>query len=99
MRAAKGEQAAELIAHLKKGEMAERAQDLLAGSGWLPEPLRAQGLSATRTSEITDQSLSSPIESSGEESASTGYERAMVASVQAGEDESVATEPQIIAAE
>ena len=31
------------IDHLKKGEMAERAQELLAGSGWLPEPLRTPG--------------------------------------------------------
>src|SRR5215471_7261675 len=40
VREAKGEQAAQLIDHLKKGEMAERAQELLACSGWLPEPLR-----------------------------------------------------------
>ena len=43
VREAKGEQAAERIAAMKKGEMAERAQELLAGSGWLPEPLRTPG--------------------------------------------------------
>ena len=43
VREAKGEQAAQLIDHLKKGEMAEKAQVLLAGSGWLPEPLRTPG--------------------------------------------------------
>jgi ParB family chromosome partitioning protein len=32
---ARGEQAADRIGHLKKGEMAEQAQDLLASSGWL----------------------------------------------------------------
>ncbi|MFG1244588.1 ParB/RepB/Spo0J family partition protein [Xanthobacter versatilis] len=37
---AKGERAAERIAHLKKGDMAREAETLLAGSGWLPEPLR-----------------------------------------------------------
>ena len=46
VREAKGEPAAERIAHLKKGEMAEQAQDLLAGSGWLPEPLRTPGQAA-----------------------------------------------------
>jgi len=40
---ARGEHAAQLIDHLKKGEMAEKAQELLAGSGWLPEPLRTPG--------------------------------------------------------
>jgi ParB family chromosome partitioning protein len=43
VRETKGEAAAQLIEHLKKGEMAERAQELLAGSGWLPEPLRTPG--------------------------------------------------------
>ena len=43
VREAKGAPAAGRIAHLKKGEMAEQAQDLLAGSGWLPEPLRTPG--------------------------------------------------------
>ena len=43
VREAKGEAAAQLIDHLKKGEMAERAQELLTGSGWLPEPLRTSG--------------------------------------------------------
>ena len=40
---ARGEQAARAIEKLKKGEMAERAQELLAGTGWLPEPLRTPG--------------------------------------------------------
>lgn len=35
-----GEQAAGLIDHLKKGDMAKEAERLLADSGWLPEPLR-----------------------------------------------------------
>ena len=43
VREAKGDTAAQLIEHLKKNEMAERAQELLAGSGWLPEPLRTPG--------------------------------------------------------
>ena len=39
---AKGERAAERIAHLKKGDMAREAETLLADSGWLPEALRTQ---------------------------------------------------------
>lgn len=35
-----GEQAAQLIDHLKKGDMAKEAERILADSGWLPEPLR-----------------------------------------------------------
>ena len=40
MREAKGDQAADRILPLKKPEMAAEAETLLAGSGWLPEPLR-----------------------------------------------------------
>ncbi|MBW8755945.1 MAG: DNA-binding protein, partial [Sphingomonadales bacterium] len=35
-----GERAAQLIAHLKKNDMAKEAERLLADTGWLPEPLR-----------------------------------------------------------
>ena len=35
-----GERAAQLIDHLKKGDMAKEAERLLEGTGWLPEPLR-----------------------------------------------------------
>ena len=40
VREAKGEAAAQLIDHLKKGDMAKEAERLLDGTGWLPEPLR-----------------------------------------------------------
>jgi ParB family chromosome partitioning protein len=39
---AKGERAAERIAHLKKGDMAREAEALLFDSRWLPEALRTQ---------------------------------------------------------
>ena len=39
VREAKGEQAAQLIDHLKKADMAKEAERLLEGTGWLPEPL------------------------------------------------------------
>jgi ParB family transcriptional regulator, chromosome partitioning protein len=35
-----GEQAVQLIDHLKKGDMAKEAERLLADTGWLPEPMR-----------------------------------------------------------
>ncbi|CDZ46507.1 ParB/RepB/Spo0J family partition protein [Neorhizobium galegae] len=40
VREAKGDQAAELIGHLKKTDMAREAERLMTDCGWLPEPLR-----------------------------------------------------------
>jgi ParB family chromosome partitioning protein len=40
VREGKGDHAAQLLDHLKKGEMAQEAERLLDGTGWLPEPLR-----------------------------------------------------------
>ncbi|MDI7776588.1 ParB N-terminal domain-containing protein [Asticcacaulis sp. EMRT-3] len=37
-----GDRAAQLIEHLKKGDMAKEAERLLANTGWLPEPLRLE---------------------------------------------------------
>ncbi|MDX3971645.1 MAG: ParB/RepB/Spo0J family partition protein [Bradyrhizobium sp.] len=54
VREAKGELSAQLIDHLKKGDMAKEAERLLDGSGWLPEPLRL------------DDSASEPAEPQGE---------------------------------
>ena len=39
-----GERAAQLIDHMKKGDMAKEAERLLADTGWLPEPLRLTSL-------------------------------------------------------
>ncbi|GGF67485.1 chromosome partitioning protein ParB [Azorhizobium oxalatiphilum] len=47
-----GERAAELIGHLKKGDMAKEAERLLADSGWLPEPLRIAGVDGDPASEV-----------------------------------------------
>ena len=46
VREAKGEGTAQLLDHLKKGEMASEAERLLKGSGWLPEVLRRNDLAA-----------------------------------------------------
>ncbi|MDG4875265.1 ParB/RepB/Spo0J family partition protein [Mesorhizobium sp. WSM4935] len=46
VREGEGERAAQLIDHLKKGDMAKEAERLLADSGWLPEPLRLADIDA-----------------------------------------------------
>ena len=46
VREAKGERSAQLIDHLKKGDMASEAERLLADSDWLPEPLRTPDIDA-----------------------------------------------------
>ena len=48
VREARGEQSAQLIDHLKKGEMAKEAKRLLEGTGWLPEPLRLPGVDSAK---------------------------------------------------
>ncbi|RVD74245.1 DNA-binding protein [Mesorhizobium sp. M4A.F.Ca.ET.029.04.2.1] len=48
---AKGQEAADRIAHLKKGDMASEAEKLIGSSGWLPEPLRTPGNGNTETNE------------------------------------------------
>ncbi len=82
---AKGQRAADRIEHLKKGEMAEAAAALLAGSGWLPEPLRTPGR------ETVTQMI--------EGSAVDGGEPAMVEAEASAEDGWVADSPHAIAAE
>jgi ParB family transcriptional regulator, chromosome partitioning protein len=47
VREAKGEASAQLIDHLKKPEMAKEAERLLAGTNWLPEPLRTSDTHST----------------------------------------------------
>jgi ParB family chromosome partitioning protein len=46
VREAKGELSAQLIDHLKKGDMAREAERLLERTGWLPEPLRLMEVGA-----------------------------------------------------
>jgi ParB family chromosome partitioning protein len=99
VREAKGEQAAQLIDHLKKGEMAEKAEVLLAGSGWLPEPLRTPGRAMPTTVEVTEAEVAGSIEPAGEETAANGGEPAMAEEDAAVEDEPVEIAPHAIAAE
>ncbi|AGS25096.1 ParB/RepB/Spo0J family partition protein [Rhizobium etli] len=51
VREAKGDQAAELIGHLKKTDMAREAERLMTGSAWLPEPLRMTVMDGTSGSD------------------------------------------------
>jgi ParB family chromosome partitioning protein len=98
VREARGETASQLIEQLKKGEMAERAQELLTGSGWLPEPLRTPRTVDATTSLSSESSEISPDSPAGEESVATGCETAMADS-ELPEDKFVATEHSQVAAE
>ena len=50
-----GDRATQLIDHMKKGDMAKEAERLLAGTGWLPEPLRLAGAESDLAEESADQ--------------------------------------------
>jgi ParB family transcriptional regulator, chromosome partitioning protein len=78
-----GERAAQLIDHLKKGDMAKEAERLLADTGWLPEPLRLA---------TTDDT---PVEAS--EAADDG--EALPEFLAGDDEEADADVPQVIAAE
>lgn len=100
VREAKGARAGDRIEHLKKGEMAEQAETLLAGSGWLPEPLRTPGRTAPKTVEFdTVDPAEAGADAAGEETAADGGETAVVEDEEVTEDESVAPEPHATAAE
>ncbi len=81
VREGRGERQAQLIDHLKKGEMAERAQGLLAGTGWLPEPLRTPGHELPSPAEASPEPIivADTVEPvpTGEETAVDGGESAM----------------------
>lgn len=79
------EQAAQLIDHLKKGDMAKEAERLLADTGWLPEPLRvvAEGEASTAETQTggEDDGAALPdfLASDDEEAAGEDDERHLVA--------------------
>jgi ParB family chromosome partitioning protein len=60
VREAKGEQAAGLIDHLKKADMAREAERLLADTGWLPEPLRLDDLDAALPAFLAEETAPAP---------------------------------------
>ncbi len=99
VREARGKRAAQLIDHLKKGEMAEKAQALLAGTGWLPEPLRTPGRAFATAVEAPDAEQEIVTDPAGAETAANGGELAVAESGAPAEDESVAVDHDAIAAE
>ncbi|MEI9425286.1 ParB/RepB/Spo0J family partition protein [Mesorhizobium sp. Cs1299R1N1] len=54
VREGEGERAAQLIDHLKKGDMANEAERLLADSGWLPEPLQLADINVEAVDSCSD---------------------------------------------
>jgi ParB family chromosome partitioning protein len=83
VREGKGESAAQLIDHLKKGEMVKEAERLLTDTGWLPEPLRAPEADTADAGEDADAALPEFLEGDGGDEA----------------DEEAADEDELIAAE
>ena len=64
--------------------MAEKAQELLVGSGWLPEPLRTPGRTRPYAIESTPIEPLEPVdEQAGENTALNGGETAMAEGEQA----------------
>ncbi|GGA43569.1 ParB/RepB/Spo0J family partition protein [Pelagibacterium lentulum] len=80
-----GERAAQLIDHMKKGDMASEAERLLADTGWLPEPLRV----AEQKTASDETAVSG---GDGVNSAANDGETAMVDLELVGEDKPDATE-------
>src|SRR5690606_19237028 len=97
---AKGQRNADRIEHLKKAEMAERAEALLTETGWLPEPLRTPGRDVP---EAVETDAIDPAEAGAdrtvEETAANGGQTAMVEDEDMAEDDSVALERLATAAE
>lgn len=72
VREAKGEASAQLIDHLKKPDMAKEAERLLAGSGWLPEPLRMPTADHSATETATGEAENLPAFLDEDESTAAG---------------------------
>ncbi|MDE8347800.1 MAG: DNA-binding protein, partial [Acidocella sp.] len=91
VREAKGDQAAQRLEGLKKGDMAEAAEQILAGSGWLPEPLRTKGV---ETCVVREDNAGQTIESGANgDDAELEPEDGMVIEQSARVQEAVSNEP------
>ena len=89
---ARGQRAADRIEQLKKVEMATEAETLLAGSGWLPEPLRTPGRVMATTVETVEDEPVLATEPIVEGMAADDGERAVADDDVVAEDEEI-TEP------
>ncbi|MES0174444.1 ParB N-terminal domain-containing protein [Mesorhizobium sp. M0006] len=99
VREAKGTRAGDRIEHLKKGDMAEKAQELLAASGWLPNPLRTPGRPVVAVAEPASTATGSSVDQQVEEMAEGGGERAMAETELQIEDEADEIDTHAVAAE
>ena len=86
----RGQHAADRIEHLKKVEMATEAETLLAGSGWLPEPLRTPGRAIVITGDDGEAETAFEFGPVVEETAEDGGEPAVADDQASAEDEDVA---------
>lgn len=100
VREACGEDHAALIADLKKPDMVAAAEQLLEGTGWLPEPLRTVGQTcAVLTDDITGDDAMAHDHSVAVQSAEIGGEPAIDANADPEDDDSARYVPTTIAAE
>ena len=90
----RGQRAADRIEHLKKVEMATEAETLLAGSGWLPEPLRTPGRAIVTAVDGGEAEPTFDAEPGVEETAENGGEPAVADEQTSAEDEDV-VEPKV----
>ena len=93
VREAKSDEAADRIAGFKKPAMIEAAEDLLDGTGWLPEPLRTPSL-ASESDEPTFEIVESEAQS-----ALNGGETAIGETAPSGDDDIAVAPSTPIAAE
>lgn len=96
---AKGERAADRIAHLKKGDMASEAETLLADTGWLPEPLRTVGDAESDAHEPENAGEPAELEATVEETVTEGGETAVGTEDAPHENEDADEASHVIAAE
>ncbi len=89
VREAKGDTAAQLI----------RAQELLAGSGWLPEPLRAPGQAISTTSVDVESDQVSRFNSSSEDTNAAEREAPKLGAEHLAQDDAILTDEPLAAAE
>jgi ParB family transcriptional regulator, chromosome partitioning protein len=76
---ARDEKSAQLIAHLKKGDMAREAERLLEGTRWLPEPLRIADVEAVRAAPAMQEPDALPEFLSADDEAPNGLIRLQAA--------------------
>ena len=99
---ARGAAQAQLIDHLKKGEMAEKAEGLLETSGWVPEPLRTPGRPVTIATPVdADRSVDGETADDAESEAQSAEDGGALAMVDEDviADDDLAVDAPLIAAE